>query len=271
VEIARYPVTAKIAKSVLPRTGRLLAGSRCQGALAFAETAFAILQGKGSGGGWGIDSEVAAALPFIAPDGVVLDVGANYGEWAERVLAARGDVKLYLFEPQQACQALMSEAVRKKTTLVQAAVGETEGQMILYCTPGEPNGLASLHVRKDFPDVQFDPMNVQVITLDGFIAQHGIKSVDFMKMDIEGHELFALRGAAAALRSGVIKALSFEFGLNNVNSRTFFQDYWELLTSAGYELHRILPSGRTASVRRYEATAEHFRGVSNYLATLRTR
>lgn len=56
-----------------------------------------------------------------------------------------------------------------------------------------------------------------------------------------------------------------------MNSRTFFRDYWELLTSAGYVLHRILPGGWTVPVGRYEDTAEHFRGVSNYLAILRMR
>lgn len=190
---ARYPVTAKVAKFVLPRIGRLLAGRRRQEALAIAETGLAMLQGRGSGCGWDIDAEVAVALRFIAHDGVVFDVGANCGSWAERVLAARGDAKLYLFEPQQACHAAMSEAVCEKAILVQAAVGETETQMPLY-SPGEASGLASLHARKDFADLDFHPMNVQVITLDEFIAQHEIKSVDFMKMDIEGHELFARAG-----------------------------------------------------------------------------
>jgi hypothetical protein len=55
-----------------------------------------------------------------------------------------------------------------------------------------------------------------------------------MKMDIEGHELFALRGAKRALARGVIRPLSFEFGTGNINSRTFFRDYWDLLTSVAW-------------------------------------
>ena len=64
-----------------------------------------------------------------------------------------------------------------------------------------------------------------------------------MKMDTEGHELFALRGAANALSKGTILALSFEFGGSSINSRTFFRDYWNLLTQYSYEIYRVLPRG----------------------------
>jgi hypothetical protein len=88
-----------------------------------------------------------------------------------------------------------------------------------------------------------------------------------MKMDIEGHELSALRGAANALGTGVIRALAFEFGSGNINSRTFFRDYWELLTkSHNYRIRRVLPGGRLLPVDRYSEELEYFRGVTNYVA-----
>ena len=87
-------------------------------------------------------------------------------------------------------------------------------------------------------------------------------------MDLEGHELFALNGATTALKLGYIKALSFEFGAGNVNSRTFFRDFWELLTPLGFELRRICPGGVTVPVREYYEDLEFFRGVSNYVGIL---
>jgi hypothetical protein len=65
-----------------------------------------------------------------------------------------------------------------------------------------------------------------------------------MKMDIEGHELFALRGAQRSLAAGKIGALAFEFGCGDINSRTFFRDYWELLTAANFAIYRIPPMAR---------------------------
>jgi len=58
----------------------------------------------------------------------------------------------------------------------------------------------------------------------------------------------------------------FEFGAPNIYSRTFFSDFWDLLTADGFRLDRILPGGRLLRIDSYSEELEHFRGVSNYLA-----
>jgi hypothetical protein len=88
-------------------------------------------------------------------------------------------------------------------------------------------------------------------------------------MDLEGHELFVLRGAAQALKRGYIRALTFEFGSSNVNSRTYFHDFWDLLSAYGFEIKRIYPGGTVMKVSEYYEDLEYFRGVTNYLAVLR--
>jgi FkbM family methyltransferase len=45
-------------------------------------------------------------------------------------------------------------------------------------------------------------VRVPVRALDEIIDETGIQTVDFMKMDIEGAELLALRGAESSLRRG---------------------------------------------------------------------
>jgi hypothetical protein len=113
---------------------------------------------------------------------------------------------------------------------------------------------------------RFRPAPVTTIAIDDYVAEHAVRRVDFMKVDTEGHDLSVLRGARRALEDGTIRALSFEFGSGNVNSRTFFRDFWDLLTPCGYRLARVLPSGRLLSVRQYYEDCEYFRGVSNYVA-----
>ena len=88
-------------------------------------------------------------------------------------------------------------------------------------------------------------------------------------MDVEGHELFVLRGARQSLASRKIGALSFEFGCGNINSRTFFRDFWELLTGAGFSIWRITPSGKYLPVGDYYEDLEYFRGLANYVAELK--
>jgi FkbM family methyltransferase len=265
-EPQRYKRTAHIAKILIPVVSRFLSSDRAQSVISLGEFGAALLQGKGAGTGWDINAEVTAAMPFIHEGATVFDIGANKGEWSRAVQKRAGDVRLFLFEPQAACAPYLAI---DGAVLTQAAVGEKDGRAVLY-SPSDGAGIASLHERKDslFHQETFASSEVAVVSIDTFMEEHAIQSVDFMKMDIEGHELFALRGAARALSRGAIRALPFEFGSGNINSRTFFRDYWDLLTKHGYQIYRVLPGGRTLRILRNDEDLEYFRRVSNYVAAL---
>jgi len=269
-DIQRYQRTARVAKFLVPRATNLLSWTRAQAAISLSETAAALLQGKGAGSGWDIAAETTAALKFIQPGATVFDIGANKGDWSRTIYRQlNGDVRLFLFEPQETCFIALEPLLSNGAVLVKAAVGETAGRAILY-SPGDRAGNASLYMRNDtyFAGQVFSPYDVSVVAIDAFLNAKGIDSVGFMKMDIEGHELFALRGARDALSAGVIRTLSFEFGSGNINSRTFFHDYWDMLRGYHYNIHRVLPGGKLLHIRRYNEDLEYFRGVSNYIATI---
>ncbi len=269
-DIHQYKRLARVAKFFVPRAANLLSSTHAQSAISLGETAVALLQGKGAGSGWDIAAETQAALKFIQHGSTVLDIGANKGDWSRAIYEKlNGKVRLFLFEPQETCFVELGTLVDHGAVLIKAAVGETEGKSILY-SPGERAENASLHMRNDtyFAGQVFVSHTVDVITIDSFLRTKGINSVGFMKMDIEGHELFALRGARDALSTGAIRALSFEFGSGNINSRTFFRDYWDLLTGYCYKIYRVLPGGKLLPILRYDEDLEYFRGVSNYIATI---
>ena len=215
--------------------------------------------------------EIRAYRQFLHHESVLFDVGANLGEWSLAVSDIVNDARIFMFEPQPACAARLARLVGAGAKLIQSAVGEAEGEFELF-TP-DPNGTggnASLHMRRDtyFSKETFSTIKVKVVTIDGVMKSNAIDRVDFMKMDIEGNELAALRGAAGALQKKAIRALSFEFGSGNINSRTFFHDIWDLLTGHDYKIYRILPAGCLYRIDRYSEELEYFRGVSNYVAAV---
>jgi len=231
------------------------------------------LMGKGSGTGWDLSEEVRAAVIRIhRPQPVVFDVGANVGNWTQSLLQFIPDAKVYMFDPSPGCQQTIRSKKLPGITLIPSALGEAAGQMP-YFSSSATDGSASLHLRRDTPFQQFkyEQSFVEVRTLDEVIASGKIDFVDFMKMDIEGHELFALRGAKQALAAGKIGALSFEFGCGNINSRTFFRDFWELLTQYGYNIYRVTASGRDIPVNHYYEDDEYFRGATNFVAELKQK
>jgi FkbM family methyltransferase len=77
--------------------------------------------------------------------------------------------------------------------IVPLALGERSGDQILFADYGPASR----------PAVEGEAASVKVetVTIDDFVHRERLPRVDFIKMDIEGCELAALRGAAATLRA----------------------------------------------------------------------
>lgn len=258
-----------LAKKIAPFLSRLFMRGRLSTIPRLLETYAAIVQGKGSGTGWDIAGEIRAAVARIKnPHAVVFDVGANKGEWSKHMLRYLGEGShIFQFEPALYCRNFLRKMDLPRTTLIEAAVGEAPGHAVLF-SPNQGSGIASLHRRRDsyFDDKEFFEEKIEVVTIDDVIEERQIEFVDFMKMDLEGHELAALKGARRSMESGRIKALSFEFGSGHINSRVYFHDFWDLLRSHNFKIMRICPGGVCIDIDEYYEDLEYFRGVSNYLA-----
>ena len=50
------------------------------------------------------------------------------------------------------------------------------------------------------------------------------KIIDYIKIDVEGHELDALEGFGDLIKK--VRLIQFEFGGCNIDTRTYFQDFW---------------------------------------------
>lgn len=224
--------------------------------------------GQGSGTGWDVGEYAVAAdrIRGIA-DPVVVDVGANRGSWTRKVRRHLGSSRgrWLLFEPAVQCHERLSQL--DNVEVLPFAVGDAEEQRELF-VPAEDSGWMTLHERLDsFSQTKtFRPEAVRVVRLDQELERQGALHVDYLKMDIEGHELFALRGLGAYLHERRVSALAFEFGAADVNSRTFFRDFWDLLVPCGYRIWRIAPGGRLLEIPAYYESLEYFRGATNYLA-----
>lgn len=235
----------------------------------YAEIGTSLLQGKGAGSGWDIVGELRAAATCInRPDPILLDVGANYGKWSLGMLRFFPRTqKIVLFEPQEDCLAKLRDLDLPGKTVVPCALTDHVGTETLYLN-GWARGVSSLYQRSDtfLEMMPKQEIKVSVSTLDSVLEAEGIDFVDFAKFDIEGAELAAFRGATNSFSRGVIGALSLEFGSGNINSRTFFRDFWGVLTGYDFEIFRVLPGGSLLRIDRYYEDLEYFRGVSNYVA-----
>lgn len=200
----------------------------------------------------------------------VFDVGANLGQFLDATLAAFSDgrCEVHCFEPGRSTFRRLAERHRGagNVHLNNVALGNERGEATLWYDE-EGSGIASL-TKRDLAhlDVPFENSEtVATTTIDTYCADRGIRRIDLLKLDIEGHELDALNGAEAMFRQEAVGMVMFEFGGCNIDTRTFFRDFWHFFTRLGMRIHRITPGGLLYPLERYTESLEQFR-TTNFLA-----
>jgi len=133
---------------------------------------------------------------------VVIDCGAHLGSFTRKALD-RGASLVLAIEPSAAkitClrKTFAREIEEGKVRVLQLAVWNRDDKLWL---PGPPTMLNSL-VQNSLPGEGVGEW-VDVTTLDKIVKDQGLAKVDFIKMDIEGAEVNALRGAAQTITRDV--------------------------------------------------------------------
>ncbi len=202
---------------------------------------------------------------------VIFDVGANRGEFVQMAFTefARSELTIHAFEPSEAAFAQLSGrfANRIEVVLNNTALGSEAGEQTLYYDVAGSE-LSSLYPRRvEHHGIQTTGSEqVRVETLDSYCAKCGVAHVDLLKLDVEGHELRVLEGAAQMFERKQIAMVSFEFGGCNVDSRTYFRDFFHFFEARRMHLARVTAFGNLHPIPRYDEGLEQFR-ATGFLAS----
>ena len=269
--IGRSSLTKSLAQSSVQSASFLFATQTTELFLLAAGAYLSAMRGDG----WSppLDQEARCAARILTPgrEFVVIDAGANIGSWLDSfMMHAAGSGRLYAFEPQPEAAARIRERNLKNCEVLEVALGEQPGKTIFY-TSDETDTMGSLYERHDtyVRGRKYRGIEVNVLRLDDFVNERKIARIDFMKMDLEGGEFYALKGAAECMRDGVLQAFSFEFGISNVNSRVFFRDIYNLVREYRYDIFRVTPVGRLIHLKTYTEDYETFARTTTFIAKRR--
>ena len=213
---------------------------------------------------------VAARLLPAQPARVVFDVGANEGDFARAALAQLGPTtRVLAFEPAPPTFDRLAQAFQgnPQVALYQLGLSDAPGDRALY-SDGHDSGMASVYQRDLTAQgrVLDQVATVAITTLDAFCAEQQISHIDYLKLDVEGHEYSVLRGAQQLLAAGAIEMIQLEFGGCAIDARVFWRDLYQLLNDR-YRLYRILQAG-LAYLPHYSERQEVF-VTTNFLAIAR--
>ena len=233
----------------------------------FIENLSAQFQGKGSGA-LSILHEIKACKKLLKNRNIkfIFDVGANKGDYTNELLKYYKEANYYLFEPNLLnYEKLNLRFINyKNIIIINKALADKDGGDFLY-SDKSGSGLGSLNKRRlDHFNINFDVKEkINLSRLDTFLKDlNNDIIIDYFKMDVEGAEIKVLHGIGKFINR--IKLIQFEFGGCNIDSRTFFQDFWYYFKNKNFDLFRVTLSG-PKKIIFYNESDEYFK-TTNYIA-----
>lgn len=200
---------------------------------------------------------------------IIFDIGANVGKYSlmiqDRAVNNNIQIQLHLFEPTSACIKELKKIFHQSNIFLNhfGLSDKDEIREIFYDL--EKSSLASLYKRNlDHYSIHLNKKEkIQVKRACDYIELHGIKHIDYCKIDIEGHELFALKGFGKYINSDFISYIQLEYGGANLDSHVNLLDFYSFLNEKGFLIAKIMPNG--LEIRDYHPFMENFI-YSNYIA-----
>jgi FkbM family methyltransferase len=204
-----------------------------------------------------------AFRPHVPGDAVVFDVGAHAGQFSKlfAAMAPRGEV--FAFEPSVYARSVLGPALAwnrvRNVEIVPLGLSDADATMVLH-TPIKKRGQLGFglaHLGEDTGARATQEQAIRLTTMDGFVAERGLTRLDFIKADVEGWELHALKGGARTL-AAFRPALFLEVVESSLaRAGATAADIWAELEPIGY---------RARKARDFHPV-EGFAGDGDYLFT----
>ncbi len=180
---------------------------------------------------------------------LVLDVGANTGQYAKYLREAGYTGKIISFEPVSTAYAALLKASQKDRNwevAPRAAIGNKDGEVKINISINSESSSAlpihDLHVQASPNSAYIDSETVKLYRLDTIAAQYldDTYQAIYLKMDVQGFELQVLEGASRILPR--IKMLQLELSLVQLyQGELLFRAMLDKVDELGYELYAAIP------------------------------
>jgi FkbM family methyltransferase len=178
--------------------------------------------------------EISLMKKYIHKGDTVLDIGANIGFYAEILSDIVGEHgKVHCFEPdtinfnhlQNRCKKLSNVTVNNK------AVSEKTETIKIYTSKQ-----LNVDHRTYKPDEYDQEIEIEAIAIDEYLKS---KPVNFIKMDIQGFEMSAVKGMTRTLQSPDLKMLSEFWPYGMRKAGTSVLEYFKFLKQYDFTIYLI--------------------------------
>ena len=184
-----------------------------------------------------------AALTLLRRNGfqpdVVIDVGANRGQWTSMARETFPDAVYHLVEPQHGCLSALQRlaAGSPRIHLHATAVTRPGVRTVVMIGGGDDHaGTGNFIPSRAIATAAHNPMSYPSTTLDALFANITSSRV-LLKLDVEGHELMVLEGARSLLQR--VEVIVSEFWMYRIDEQEMatLPELVATLQQAGFVLY----------------------------------
>jgi len=201
---------------------------------------------------------------------VVLDVGANIGYYTVILSRLVGDEgKVIAFEPTKHFREVLKENISANELegnieIVDVGLSNKKGEVVIDIGPSS----ATLHSPKGY-DLVLGHEKISLTTLDEFVKENGLERVDFVKIDVDGHEPFFFKGGWETLDK-FSPTILFEIShLHYLEAGVTAWDFYDSVKSKGYNFFHEDDLSEIRSKEDFLRRCSNFDKSSNVVITKR--
>jgi FkbM family methyltransferase len=205
-------------------------------------------------------AEIVFLKSILKNDMVFVDMGANQGEFSIVLASLLTEGKVISFEPIEAIRQDLEVNIRlnnlKNIIVCPCGVSDTEGAVPIY-TSEDLERQQSLHEGLGtLFQTEYRSKLVETIALrrfDDVFAETGLTRLDAIKIDIEGAELFALKGSENTIKQYKPRYILVELNQETSKAAGYnVSDVVSFIEKLGYKWYELSKHGKLIPARSSE-------------------
>ncbi len=167
-----------------------------------------------------------------------IDGGCYKGRMANKMLSTFPNAVVHCFEPQTDLNADLHHtfANEKRIKIYDTALSDHSGETEFHINQEKYTSSVLKPTCNDINSL--NSTTVRLETLDNIVEQNNIPQIDFIKLDLQGYELQALKGAKNTFKSAKLIYVEFNFQ-ERYEGCSMFYDISKYLYEAGFILYRL--------------------------------
>jgi FkbM family methyltransferase len=157
---------------------------------------------------------------YLKKNPVIIDVGANEGQSIKRFNLIFDNCIVHSFEPITKCfNQMVKDFPGKKFIKNNYALSDKNTNKNFFINKNLQTSSFN-RINKNYDHIHEknkinNSIKVKTITLDAYINFNGIKKIDILKIDTQGHELNVLKGSKKSLKKNMINFIELEIILSD--------------------------------------------------------